>query len=124
MELKSHNGHEFIEANCGYKDFEGNLPIDGKVFSIRFFYNKGVPLKLSSLFIGKNEIDWKQVHYTTLDYQYHMMGLVDLSANIEFKKGEKFILKQFNNENKKLPDGIENWGKYKNMVEKIHLFIK
>jgi len=117
-------GFEFIEADCQYKDFEGDLPIDGKVSSIRFIYKKNVALRINRLFIGKNEIDWKQVHYSTLDYQYHMMGLVDLSVhNVEFKKGEKFIFKQFSDENKTLPDGTKvNWDRYRNMVEKIQLF--
>lgn len=126
MELKvTDKGHEFIEVDCQYKDFESEFSCDGKIRLIRFLYKKGTPLKIESLLIGKNEIEWQRVHYSTMDYHYHLIGLVDLTVDVEFEKGEKLVLKQFNKPNTTLEDGTKvNWDRDRNMVEKIQLYFE
>jgi hypothetical protein len=125
MELKKTlNGFDFIEVDCQYKDVNDIFPCDGLTSIIRVFYKEGIPLRFDSIKIGDKEFDDK-IDYGTLDYNYLIMGMVDVFKKIEFKKGDDFILKQFSTPNSELTDGTKLvFDNYRNSVEKIQIFLE
>lgn len=123
IEQKDGSVYNYLEVDCNYKDHASKFPISGNIKHVRFFYKKGIPLKLESFSVDGKSLDWEQVHYSTLDWQYTIIGVIDWLTDIEFKEGQVLEVKQFNDPNCTLPDGIQlNWDKYRNCVEKIQLF--
>lgn len=127
MEIKTTDkGYEFIEVDCQYKDFDGKFPCDGKLRIIRFLYKKGIQLKVSGvsgIFIHNKEVDVTPMFYSTLDYGFTVIGIMDSPiVDIDFKKGDDFVFKQFNEQNSKIDGYDVVWDRYRNSVEKIELY--
>lgn len=116
-------GHEYIEIDCQYKDFEGKFPCYGKIGVIRFFYKKDIPLRFDNIKIGDKEFDDK-IDYGTLDWKYLTMGMVDVFKQLEFKEGDDFVLKQFSTPNSDIGTTKLFFDNYRNSIEKIQLFFE